>query len=73
MVNVVPSDQTQMWQWNGGPQNTPTFSTVGSPGFSMDNYGGNVATGNRLQLWGTMTGNTHQAFAMTVIPAFAGR
>lgn len=72
MADVVPSDQTQMWNWNG-QQNTSTFSNVGSPGFSIDNNAGGVRTGNQVQLWVTQNGNNHQVFAMTVIPAFAAR
>jgi hypothetical protein len=71
MANVAPSDQTQMWGWNGGQQNTPTFNNVGSSGFSIDNDSGGIGTGNKVQLWETQNGNDHQAFAMSVIPAFA--
>jgi hypothetical protein len=72
IASVVPSDQTQMWQWNG-QQNVPTFSNVGAKGFSIDINNGDTGPGSKAQLWGTGNGNDHQAFAMTVIPAFAGR
>jgi hypothetical protein len=70
MLNAVtPSDQTQQWTWNGA-SNTSTFNNIGAQGFSMDNDGGGIRAGNKIQLWQTAN-NANQDYVMALIPALA--
>lgn len=63
---VQASDSSQQWQFHGD-SNMSTLTNVGLPSYAIDNDGGGLEPGNRVQVW-QVSNNTNQAWIFAVIP-----
>src|SRR6202035_5287523 len=63
VADYVLGRPTQIWNWVGSP---PSIMNTGAPGFCVDNNGGNVAPGNKIQLYATNGTNAQQWTELSV-------
>ncbi len=55
----------QLWNWVGSP---PAIMSIGAAGYCVDNSGGNVAPGNKIQLWQQGGGSANQQWTELSVP-----
>ena len=65
VATFVLGRPTQSWNWVGSP---PSITNNGAQDFCVDNSAGNVAPGNKIQLWQQNDGNANQQWTELSVP-----
>ena len=69
LAQIEPADQFQFWNWSG--TTASTFANAGATGFAIDNEGGVVQAGNKVQIWQAPGNFPNQSWIFALVPGLA--